>query len=302
MKAEIDIIIVNFYSEELIETCVKSIQNSDFENYNIIIVDNGSDTEILSNLTNDRIKVLTNNENKGFGHACNSGARESESEIILFLNPDTQVNKDTLKNTISFLTNRSEIAVMGCQQTDGQGSIHKTCARFVTRKNYFVKTLKLNKLSKNIFKSYRMVDWDHKTSREVNHVMGSFYAIKRSLFNELSGFDEDYFVYYEDLDLSKRVYNAGGKIYFNSEIKIYHETGGTSKNIKAQRLFYSLDALLTYSSKHLKNSSYIPIYCSVLFLEPIFRLGIALLKFNKSEILNTLKAFRLLYIKRLLKR
>ena len=145
-----------------------------------------------------------------------------------------------------------------------------------------------------------MTDWDHKSSRFVDHVIGSFYLISRKDFIKVNGFSEDYFVYYEDLDLSKKITDLGGKIYYNADIQIYHKGGGASESVKAERLFYSLDSLLIFSKKHLNKLQYVMISFIVLFIEPLLRLLIKLLTFDKIGALEIIKSYKMLYKKRML--
>lgn len=297
------IIIVNFFSEKLIKNCVDSIRNhAEIENTTIIVVDNGSNTFILNELEEENvIKLIKTEENKGFGAACNLGAKEAKSKYLLFLNPDTRVYKHSIQHSLEFLENNRNVTVLGVKQTDENNNTHRSCARFVTLKRYSNTLFRLNKVSNKRFKGYHMSDWDHGSSCFVDHVIGAFYMIKTKDFRKILGFDEDYFVYYEDLDLSKRILDSGGKIYYNAEIEIFHQGGGTSQNFKAQRLFYSLDALLTYGSKHLGTVNYIVLIFLVFIIEPMLRLIEGVFTGDKNKIIEIIKAFKMLYKKRLLK-
>ena len=296
------IVIVNFYSEQLIKNCVDSIIKSEnLEKPNIVIVDNGSKTSILNDLEKEGvIQLIKNPENKGFGKACNIGAKLGDSKYLLFLNPDTKVYNKSLVNAINFLENNSSITVLGCKQVDENNRIHRSCARYVSLPRYLNKLLRLNKVFPKIFKGWHMSDWDHNTSSYVDHVIGAFYLIRREDFVNVDGFCEDYFVYYEDLDLSKKITDVGGKIYYNADIEIFHEGGGTSQNVKAERLFYSLDSFLLFSKKHLNYISYLIIAFFVLFIEPFLRLFSQIIALNKIGFLEIIKSYKMLYKKRFL--
>ncbi len=95
-----------------------------------------------------------------------------------------------------------------------------------------------------------MLDWDHRQNREVDHAMGSFFLVRNILFKKLQGFDERYFVYLEDLDFSLRAKQAGFVSYYFTDAAAYHKGGGTSEQIKARRLFYSLHSRILYWYKH----------------------------------------------------
>lgn len=298
----IDIIIVNWNSGILLSKCINSILNSNREvNYKIIIVDNNSTDNSLNDIVkNDRIYIIRNTINLGFAVACNQGAKYGNSEYLLFLNPDTEVRYNTLALSLKFMTENAFISVLGCKQVDESGSTLRTCSRFITLSNYINKLTGLSKLSAKMFPDFHMTDWEHNMSMPVNHVMGSYYFIKREKFIALDLFDEDYFVYLEDLDFSYRVKKSCGNVFYNTDIEIYHETGGTSKNVKAQRLFYSLNSTLIYGKKHFSKVNYSILLLLVLLIEPISRVLFNLIGLNFKGLIETLVGYKMLYTKYLL--
>lgn len=291
---KLSVIIVNYYSEKLVENCISSLLKNSEENLEIILVDNGSETNLLQQFRSHDVKIIKNERNMGFGFACNLGAKNCSSDNILFLNPDTTVFKNTISNALDFFNSNSEITVLGCQQVNENGQVLKTCTKFLTPKKYLVKSFYLDKTFPNVFKSHLMTYWDHLDSRYVDHVMGSFYMIRKDKFNELNGFDEDYFVYYEDLDLSKRVKDIGGKIYYNADIQIYHKLGGTSERVKAERLSYSLDSVLKYSKKHFYSYQFFLMFIHIFFVEFLLRIGFSILKLNANNFREVIKGYGLL--------
>ena len=158
-----------------------------------------------------------------------------------------------------------------------------------------IRSLGLNKLNPKIFPSYTMEDWNHLDTREVDQVMGAFFMIKRDVFEKMDGFDERFFVYYEELELSKRVKDAGYKTVFVSESQAYHKGGGTSENVKAKRLFYNTRSRIIYGFKHfgLLQASFLLIF--TFLVEPFTRTFFLLLKRKYSEIFETFKGFGMLY-------
>lgn len=139
-----------------------------------------------------------------------------------------------------------------------------------------------------------MADFDHEETRVVDHVIGAFYVIRRSLFQELGGFDEGFFVYFEDLDLSERVRGRGWTILFASEISSSHVGGGTSRQIKARRLSYVLRSRLYFARKHFSFAGATVVYGATFLIEPFARLARALLHRSPEEAMNTIKGYALL--------
>lgn len=297
-----DIVIVNWNSKEQLKDCIDSINKSLKANCilnKIIVVDNAStdnSLEVLDQHQNN-LQIIRNQNNLGFGKACNIGAKYSDSDFILFLNPDMLIFEDTFVNLFNYIksNDRNDIAVYGIQLLDENKNVQKTCARLPNLWNMIVRATGLNKLNKKIFKTYAMDDWDHKQTKVVEHVMGAFYLIKRNIFRSLSGFDERYFVYIEDLDLSKRIIDNGYKSVYVTESQAYHKGGGTSENIKAKRLFYSTRSRLIYTFKHFGLFQGFFLLLFTFIVEPFTRTLFLVLKGKFPEVIENLKGFGMLY-------
>lgn len=298
----ISIVIVNWNSGIQLSECIESINKSKKANFmlnNIIIVDNASNDSSLDLINNKsrNIKIIKNNDNIGFGKACNQGAIGVEDNFILFLNPDMLIYEDTFLNLFNYIekNDSSKIGIYGVQLQNEMKIVQKTCARLPSLSTFIIRSLGLNKINSKIFQSYTMQDWDHLSNREVDQVMGAFFMIKRDIFEKLNGFDERFFVYYEELDLSKRVKDASYKTVFVSEARAYHKGGGTSENVKAKRLFYNTRSRIIYGFKHfgLFKGSFLLIF--TFLVEPFSRTFFLLLKRKYSEVIETFKGFGMLY-------
>ena len=298
------IIIVNWNSGIQLKECVESVKKSSFENSilnKVVVVDNDSkdnSLELVEALNFEKLEIIKNNENLGFGKACNIGAKDSSSDFILFLNPDAMVYEDTFHKLFDYIekNDNSDVVVYGVQLIGDDGKVQRTCARFPSLSNFLVKVLGLNKLNSKYFETYHLEEWNHNETKQIDHVIGAFYLIKREIFNSINGFDERYFVYFEDLDLSKRVHDSGYKTMYISEIQAYHKGGGTSEQVKALRFFYSTRSSLIYSFKHLGFFKSIIFMFFVYFIEPFTRTAFLVLKRSSfSEFLEQYKGFGLLY-------
>ena len=139
-----------------------------------------------------------------------------------------------------------------------------------------------------------MKDFSHKSSIEVDQVMGAFFLVRTNLFNQCNGFDERFFVYYEEVDLSKRIKDLGFKSIFLADCNAYHVGGGVSQQVKAKRLFYSLRSRILYSKKYFNFLSYFAIYFLSLLVEPISRIAFSLIKLDFKAISETISAYKLL--------
>jgi GT2 family glycosyltransferase len=139
-----------------------------------------------------------------------------------------------------------------------------------------------------------MMDWDHKETRVVDHVIGAFFLIRRGVFWSVGGFDERFFLYLEDLDLSLRLRQAGYSAVFLAEARAFHEGGGTSSTVKATRLYYSLHSRLQYAFKHFTALGALIVLLSTLLVEPCTRIVLALARASWADAVNTIRGYLML--------
>ena len=300
MNSSLGIIIVNYNSGSLLNKCVNAIFDSDAQNLKIkvVVVDNNSKdgSLTLDKTTDKQLKLLKNTENKGFGYACNQGVDAlGEIDYLLFLNPDTEISKHTLKNSIEFLRQNTFISILGCRHLDEFGKTKSSCSNTPTPIRIVWDIFGLSKLLPKIFPSATlMTNFNHNNSRFVDQVMGAYMLMEKTVFDILDGFDTRFFVYYEDADFALRAKNQGFKSYYNSDIEIMHSGRGTTKKIFHTTLFYNLRSRIQFTYKHYGMFYGALILILTITIEPITRSIYNLLN-DPSENKNTLKAFGLLY-------
>lgn len=298
----VDIVIVNWNSGNYLFECLQSIftdRNIKLVGSIFVIDNNSSDSSLKKIEKTSEVVIVKNKENRGFAKACNQGFKLCKSSYILLLNPDAQLLKTTLEECFSFMNSHVDIDILGCQLLNDDGHITHSCARFPTPLGFFYDATGLSKLAPRIFTpAILMTDWSHKESRNVDQVMGAFMFMRHSVFQKIGFFDEQFFVYYEELDFSKRLSETGGISYFKSEIKAIHSGEGTTKNVKAYRLFLSLNSRLLYSKKHFSRVSYTFVKFNTLLIEPFTRSIFLLWQGNVGEIKNVWKAYFLLWKKK----
>ena len=301
MPKKVDIIVVNWNSGEMTMKAVAPYLNyySAVISCRVIVVDNGSTDHSLSLFAGKINHVIANTENLGFGKACNQAFAKSDADYILLLNPDSLSHAATLEAMVLFLEENNEYASTGPQQVNEAGHVLRTCGRFPEFKTALFDLLGLSKMFPRAFKPAPiMIDWDHLQSKDVDHVMGSYAVIRKSVLDNTGFLDEAYFVYMEDLDLHKRMHDAGFKTFFNAQHSIFHEGGGTGEKMKANRLFYSLSSRNIYWEKHLNKISYLVLTMVSVFIEPFLRIADSLLRHKNMQLRTTASAYSM-YIKRL---
>ncbi|MEO6820503.1 MAG: glycosyltransferase family 2 protein [Ginsengibacter sp.] len=292
----VDIVIVNWNSGHYLLKCIQSILENKNEKVvnKVIIIDNDSTDDSLSKINSiNKILIKRNQENVGFSKACNQGFKLCNAPFVLLLNPDAGLMDNTLQDCISFMESNRQVDILGCQLLDDNGKVAPSCARFPSPISFFYEAIGLSKIAPSIFRPATvMTDWDHKESKKVDQVMGAFMFMRRSIFDKLGYFDERFFVYFEELDFSKRLSEINGISFFNVNIKAFHSGEGTTHSVKAFRLFLFLRSRLQYAEKHFGKGGFLFTKLSTYFIEPISRCLFALLKGKPGDVREVIQAYK----------
>ncbi len=298
---DFDIVIVNWNTGNQLLDCLQLISLANPESSlclrQCIIVDNASQDGSADGLENLPLPltIIRNNENMGFAYAANQGAKVGMSGYILFLNPDSRLYPDSLVKALRFLDGKrnEQVGILGIQLVDGYGAVHRNVARFPTPRSLFYQMLGLDRLFPGHFPSHFMTDWDHHDSREVDQVTGAFFLVRRLVFEQIKGFDERFFMYFEDLDFAYRAKQAGWSSYYLAEAQALHYGGGASYQIKSKRLYYVFNSRVLYVAKHFGAPSAIKILIACILVEFWTRLGWSLAHSQKETLIATLQAYRM---------
>jgi GT2 family glycosyltransferase len=296
----IDIIIVNWNSGTQLQECLESIVQYGKAYINqVTVVDNGSIDNSLGGieLIDLPLVVIRNVTNCGFAAACNQGAAKVSSDYLLFLNPDTRLFENSLSMPLAFMEQpeNKEVGIVGIQLIDDNQKISKSCSRFPSVGTFVAHALAINRLPRLLHLSQVMLEWDHTNTQQVDQVMGAFFLIRYSVFRSLGGFDERFFVYFEEVDLSFRAKLQGWHSIYLAQAQAYHKGGGVSEQVKAHRLFYSLRSRIHYAFKHFSRISAWTVVITTLVVEPITRLIRGALRLSTREILDTAHGFVMLW-------
>lgn len=262
----------------------------------IIVVDNGStdgSERAAENLPN--VRLIRTGANFGFGKACNIGAVHANSEFLLFLNPDARLYPDSLIKSKDFMqrSENSKVGICGVQLVDEDGHIARSCARFPEANGFVAHAMGMDRMIPTF--GHFMTEWDHSTTRQVDHVIGAFFLVRRCIFETLHGFDETFFVYLEDLDFSYRAKQLGWSSIYFADAQAFHAGGGTSRQVKAKRLFYSLRSRILYAFKHFNLFSATLVLLATLLIEPVSRSVLAVGLGSWPSLKETWTAYGMLF-------
>jgi GT2 family glycosyltransferase len=236
-KNILSIVIVNYKVREQILESIASIKNNLHKiSYEIIIVDNEGD-EILRNSLKSykEVKYIKSGSNLGFGGGNNLGVSKSLGEYILFLNPDTIVKKNSINKLLNFIKSDNTIGMVSPLLLNSKDKPFSTQSKNeLTPINALFSFSLLRKLfpNKNIYNDPFFKKWDYKKPIEVEAVPGAALMIEKNLFNKVGGFDEKFFLYFEENDLSKRVRNLGFKLFVVPQAEVVHKVGQSTGKVK----------------------------------------------------------------------
>ncbi|MBR3942957.1 MAG: glycosyltransferase family 2 protein [Clostridia bacterium] len=274
---QLSIIIVNYNTKDLLLDCICSIhQNPPAGDYEILVADNNSvdGSEVCADM--DKVTFLPMGENLGFSKANNKALARAKGEYILFLNPDTLILKGTLDMCIDALAENPEYGCAGCRVLMENGKLDLACRRgFPTLKNSLFKFTGLDKLFKTrFFAGYNLLYMPEDGVYPIDCIVGAFMLFPKTVLDKIGGFDERFFMYGEDVDLSYRVHLAGFKTLYNGTCSIIHKKRASSKKSKVAKQAFYESMWLYYEKHHAQNHSAFPnrlVKCAIGLLKIIKR-------------------------------
>jgi GT2 family glycosyltransferase len=242
---------VSYNTSELTLNCIKSIiDETKYIDYEIIVIDNNSNDNTVEQikLHFPNVLIITNQENKGFAYALNIGIRCSSGDTVLSINSDTIVLDHAIEKSYKFLRDNSNIQILGIKLLNTDGSIQPSCRFLPSIANCLYEAFFLiNLFPKNkIFGRYYMSYFDYNSTISIEWIKGTYMMIKKSVFERIGFFDDNYFLYTEETDFMFRANKANLKTVFFHEAEIYHLEGASSKKnpekvykmVHQRKLFY----------------------------------------------------------------
>ena len=255
---QLSVIILNYNVRYFLEQCILSVQKAlEGIDSEIIVVDNASsdDSCDMMKIKFPHIKLIENTVNLGFPKGNNIGVAQAKGEYICILNPDTVVAEDTFVKILNskFRIQNSEIGIIGCKLIDGTGNFLPESKRGVpTPWVAFTKIFGLYKIS-NYFGKYYAQHLSENESGKVDILVGAFMMMKRELYLEVGGFDENCFMYSDDIDLSYLVLKTGKSNYYFHDTSVIHYKGESTVRDETYMKRFQ-EAMQFFYNKHFKKS------------------------------------------------
>ncbi len=270
-KPQLTIIIVNYNVKDFLLQCLHSIERAALKiDVEVIVVDNCSSDGSLEYLAPifPLVEFIEIKENIGFGRGNNVGIMKAAGKYTLLLNPDTILSDDTLTMMVDYMEHHHEVGIAGCKVLNGDGSFQAACRRgFPTPWASFCKLFGLQRLfpKSPLFARYNQTFRSEDETYYVDAVIGAFMFSRTDVLQSVGGFDADFFMYGEDLDLCYRVSLNDWKISYYHETTIIHFKGESTRRSSMNEVKVFYNAMEIFARKHYGKS--------ILFLN-LLRLGI----------------------------
>jgi len=261
---EISIVILSYKMKRLVKNCIKTIQESCINvPYEIIVVDNDSGDGIKAYLTEHYpdIPVYISDKNLGMGGGNNIGIKKARGKYILIMNPDIFVFPDSIENMYNYIKGQRSVGLVSPRLLNPDKSLQHTCYRWHKPLTPLYRRTALGKLSiaQKQIDHFLMKDFDHQAVKEVPWCQGSCIMVPKEVFDQVGLFDEDFFMYFEDTDLCRRIWHAGYKVVYHGSTQVIHmhmrmSRGGVLKVITNRLTREHIKSWIKYSLKHRKKT------------------------------------------------
>jgi len=247
----VSIILVNFNGEDVLVDCLGSLEKF-VPNHNseIIVVDNNSQDNSINIIESKfpDVKLIKLPQNLGFGAGNNAGAREAKGNFLFLLNTDTIVTSNFLPHLLELMSSNSEVGVIGPKLVFPDGKFQISFSPKIS----FVGEIKAKKMHKISYKENKLnlIEKNFQSIKVVDIVVGAAFFIRKDLFDLLGGFDERFFMYFEESDLCKRVRDKGYQVLYTPHISIIHVRGHSVKKLSGKMSLEYRRSQIYYYDKH----------------------------------------------------
>ncbi len=249
----ISVLIVNWNTRELLRACLASIALVR-EPQEVLVADNASADGSAEMVRTEfpAVRLFASEANRGYAAANNQLAAEATGDLLLFLNPDTELRTDSFAPLVKRLSEDPKIALVAPQLVSPDGSVQMSCRRFP-------EPWPLLKAMLGFGGKYRMSDFDHKTAREVDQPMATCWLVRREAWDQVGPLDEPFPIFFNDVDWCYRAKKAGWKIWFDPAAKVLHHGGASTRQVRKAMIWESHRSLLRYYDKHVKARTFPPL-------------------------------------------
>jgi GT2 family glycosyltransferase len=246
------VVIVNYNTCGLLRACLESVSTHGAAS--IIVVDNGSNdgsTEMVR-AQFPHVQLVETQQNNGYGAAANTGIRVSSAPYVLLLNSDILLKAGALTALTNCMERSPKVGIAGPRLLNPDSTLQPSCFPFPSLLDIFLDTTHLGQMARLIpfLGGLYLRTWNHTHERRVPWLSGAALMIRRAAFDQVGGFDERFFMYYEETDLCRRMGKAGWQTHFSPAAEIIHLGGGSTQKIRAAMMVQFYQSLDFYYQRH----------------------------------------------------
>lgn len=232
-KPTVSVIVVNYHSLNELRKCLQHLEQSEYDGtIEILVVNNSPEDGTSQALPQEfpNVILLEPGQNLGFGPACNYGFARAKGDYMLLVNPDAFVPSEAIGAAVDYFQQHERVGVVGVRLTDENGGWHPSARKFPSMLD---KLMVLTGLPYRFPKSrfFGRMDhtwWDHSHPMQVDWVVGAFFMIRTTALKKLKGFDERFFIYFEEMEFCKRIKKMGMEVHFVPCAEVRHVGGASS--------------------------------------------------------------------------
>ncbi len=262
MTSKFSVIIVSWKVKDKLERCLNSAALEQPEQ--LIVVDNasGDGSAEMVRQKFPQAKLIALSKNIGFAAANNLAAREAKGDLVL-LNPDTYLEPGFFQALSNFWSSHLQAGVVGGRIIfDDNAKIQRSVRRFPTLWSSLLDALKLLGRFPKLARKYLALDFNYTKEQTVDQVMGACFAVKQEVWRKLGGFDENFFVWFEEVDFCKRAQQQGFQVWYSPELHLVHTCGASFSQLSYfQRYRWFIHSLLYYLKKHHTYLEWLLVWC-----------------------------------------
>ena len=253
---DLSIIIVNYHHSHMLDNCLESVYRTiEKIQFEVILVDNSSKDDglepILKRYT--KIQFINNSKNVGFARANNQGAKIASGDFLLFINPDTVMIEDAIESMLDYIRSDSSIGILGPKVLNSDQTVQYSCRKFPTiwsglfnRYSLMTRLFPNNRYSRD----YLMLDYDHNSIRSVDWVSGCCMMLSELTLKKANGFDENYFLFIEDVDLCQVIKKKGLRVVYFPNAKIFHKISSSNAHSTSRVIIKRHQGMIYYNQKY----------------------------------------------------
>lgn len=253
MSLDLSIIIVNWNVRDLLRDCLRSIEDDRGAlSVEVIVVDSASADDSVAMVRGEFpwVKLIPCDENVGFPRGNNLGLAEALGTYLLLLNPDTVIVGDAMSKMVAFLQVHPDVGALGPQLLNPDGSVQSSRRRFPTAATGFLESTWLEGLAPGVLRRYYALDLPDDATADVDWLTGACIMVPRTVYEEIGGLDEGYYMYSEELDWCRRIKASGRRVVYYPAAQVTHHVGKSSEQAVTARHINFQRAKLRYFRKY----------------------------------------------------